>query len=50
MSVFSPKDVELLLELCERQAEELIALRKEAARQTQLLERLLEKLASLERT
>ena len=43
MSAFSPRDVERLLE-------ELNELRREAARQTELLERILERLASLERT
>jgi hypothetical protein len=43
VSAFSPRDVERLLE-------ELSELRREAARQTELLERILERLASLERT
>jgi hypothetical protein len=43
MSALSARDVERLLE-------ELIELRREAARQTELLERILERLASLERT
>jgi len=50
MSAFSPKDVQDLLDLAERQAEELRELRRELERQTALLERLLEKLASLERS
>jgi hypothetical protein len=50
VSAFSPQDVERLLELGERQAEELVEVRRELARQTALLERLLEKLASLERS
>lgn len=49
MSVFSPRDVGRLLELCELQAAELSELRRELERQTALLGRMLEKLASLER-
>jgi hypothetical protein len=49
MSAFSPQDVERLLELGERQALERHELRRELERQTVPLERLLEKLASLER-
>lgn len=49
-SAFRPDDVFRLLELAERQTEELRALRAEAERQTELLRRILEQLASLERT
>lgn len=43
MSVFSPRDAEVILE-------DLRALRQEAERQTKLLELILERLASIERT
>jgi hypothetical protein len=49
VSAFSPRDVEDLLELGRRQLEELTELRRQAAQQTRLLERILEKLASLDR-
>lgn len=39
-----------LVDLTERQLEELRELRQELARQSELLERLLEKIASLERS
>jgi hypothetical protein len=44
------EDLRELVDLGERQLEELRELRRELARQTALLERLLEKLASLERS
>jgi hypothetical protein len=44
------EDLKELLDLTERQLEELRELRRELERQTALLERLLERLASLERS
>jgi len=49
-SPFNVDDVLRMLELAERQAEELRMLRVEAERQVELLRRILEQLASLERT
>ena len=45
-----PRDVADLVRLLEEQLEELRAVRREAAAQTELLRRLLERLESLERT
>ena len=44
------EDLKEFLDLTEHQLDELRELRRELARQTELLERLLEKLASLERS
>lgn len=49
-SAFQPDDVSRLLELAERQAEELRALRAEAERHTEFLRQILERLGSIERT
>jgi hypothetical protein len=50
MSALSPQDVERILDVLEHQASELDSVRRELERQTVLLERLLDRLESLERT